>query len=120
MKLNKMISLALSSILSMSMLVGCNKKSDLDKAHDYITNKYEINNAVVEKIEDSNFIAIYIYTDKIEKTDKIVENAEELQDEIQTDVLRQGYDVAVTVSYINENLEVKYIYIARADISFYK
>ena len=102
MKLNKIMSLAMSSILCMGMLVGCNKKSDLDKAYDYVVSKYEINNA------------------SIEKTDKMVENAVELQDEIQTDVLRQGYDVAVTVSYINENLEVKHIYIARADISFYK
>lgn len=120
MKLNKIMSLAMSSILCMGMLVGCNKKSDLDKAYDYVVSKYEINNASIEKIEETNFIAVEIFTDKIEKTDKMVENAEELQDEIQTDVLRQGYDVAVTVSYINENLEVKHIYIARADISFYK
>ncbi len=120
MKLNKVMSLVMSSILSMSMLVGCNKKSELDKAYDYVVSKYEINNASIEKIEETNFIAVEIFTDKTEKTDKMVKNAEELQEQIQIDVLRQGYDVAITVSYVNENLEVRHIYIAMADISYYE
>ena len=117
--MKKIISLLISTIMIFGM-VGCNKKSDLDKAYDYVVSKYEINNASIVKIEETNFIAVEIFTDKTEKTDKMVENAEELQEQIQIDVLRQGYDVAITVSYVNENLEVRYIYVAMADISYYE
>ena len=117
--MRKIISLLISTIMIFGM-VGCNKKSDLDKAYDYVVSKYEINNASIEKIEETNFIAVEIFTDKIEKNDEMVENAECLQEQIQIDVLRQGYDVAITVSYVNENLEVRYIYVAMADISYYE
>lgn len=117
--IGKLIGLLISGMLCMGM-IGCNEKTELDKACDYISTKYGYSDEMIEKVEDTKFIAIKIPTEETTSNENMIKYAEEKQDEIQADMWEQGYDVAITVSFVNENAKVKYIYVAGADNVYYE
>lgn len=116
--MKKIISLIISGILMISM-VGCGDETDMDKAVDYISKKYDYADEIIEKYEDTKFVAIKIPTNEEYPTENLIRYAEEKQNEIQSDMWALGYDVVITVSFINIE-DGSYVYVAKADDVYYE
>lgn len=116
--MKKIISLLIIGMLTIGM-VGCGK-NEFDEIENYIIEKYDYSENMIEKHEDTRFIAIKIPVTGKHPTDDSKQYAEKIQNEIQLDVWNLGYhDIAITVSFVNIE-DGSIVYVAKADDIYYQ
>lgn len=116
--MKKIINLLIIFILTIGM-VGCSK-NEFDIIENYIIEKYGYSENMIEKHEDTRFIAIKIPATGKYPTDDSKKYAEEKQNEIQLDVWNLGYhDIAITVCFVSIE-DGSIIYVAKADDIYYQ